>query len=193
MPDILDHAKIDAALRRAGASWDAAQSHGLLTSRLAVAGVDGGLDWLRQVLVDTDPANALAAECSETLNELYEFTHRQLDERQSAFQLLLPDDEHGPAERATALAHWCEGFLHGLVSAPHGDDLKERLAAEPLADIIKDLLQMTRAAFDDDDDLEESEQAYSELVEYARVAAQLAYEELAEIRERGGNNPSTVH
>ncbi len=23
--------------------------------------------------------------------------------------------------RATALAHWCEGFLHGLVSASHGE------------------------------------------------------------------------
>lgn len=36
--------------------------------------------------------------------------------------------------RTAALAHWCEGFLHGLVSVKHADALKERLAAEPLAE-----------------------------------------------------------
>ena len=44
------------------------------------------------------------------------------------------------------MGHWCEGFLHGLVSADHGDALQgARLAEDPLADIIKDMLQITRA------------------------------------------------
>ena len=81
------------------------------------------------------------------------------------------------------MAHWCEGFLHGLVSEKHSDALKERLAAEPLADIVRDLLQITRAATDEEADEEGEESAYAELVEYLRVATQLAYEELAEFRE----------
>ena len=45
------------------------------------------------------------------------------------------------------------------------------------------MLQITRAAVDEDCDEESDEAAYTELVEYVRVAAQLAYEELAELRE----------
>ena len=48
------------------------------------------------------------------------------------------------------MGHWCEGFLHGLVSADHGDALRARLAEDPLADIIKDMLQITRAAVDEE-------------------------------------------
>ena len=189
----IQHDDLDAALRRCGANWDAAQSHGLLASRLAIDGVNGGLAWLHQVLEGTDSANASAAECRERLNALYETTHRQLAERLSGFVPLLPDDDESPDRRATALAHWCEGFLHGLVSSRHPDALKERLAAEPLSDIIRDMLQMTRATFDEDDELEESEAAYSELVEYLRVAAQLTYEELADLRDAGDEPSSSVH
>ena len=65
--------------------------------------------------------------------------------------------------------------------------LKQGLAAEPLADIIKDMLQITRATVDDGSDDETTESAYTELVEYLRVAAQLTYEELAEFRQAGGS------
>jgi hypothetical protein len=62
------------------------------------------------------------------------------------------------------------------------DNLKERLASDPLRDIIKDMLQITRATVDEDTDDETNESAYAELVEYLRVAVQLTYEELAEFR-----------
>ena len=45
------------------------------------------------------------------------------------------------------------------------------------------MLQITRAMADEDADAETDEQAYAELVEYLRIAAQLTYEELVEIRE----------
>jgi len=99
------------------------------------------------------------------------------------------DDSDSASMRAAALAHWCEGFLHGLVSVDHGAALKERLAKEPLADIIKDMLQLTRAAVDDASDDETNETAYAEIVEYVRVAAQLTYEELAEFRGAPGGGP----
>lgn len=178
----IDHDTLDKALRRCGSTWDASQTHGLLSGRLAIAGADGGFDWLAQVLDGTDPADALRVECEALLGGLFATTCHQLDERMSAFTPLLPGEESTTAERATALAHWCEGFLHGLVTGDHGAELRTRLQAEPLADIIRDMLQITRAAADDDDDGESDEAAYIELVEYVRVAAQLAYEELEELR-----------
>ena len=174
--------ELDEALRECGASWDAAQTHGLLTGRLAVAGVPAGPGWLLQVLEGTDEANARRIECQKLLDTLYRGTFWQLTERLSGFSPLLPDDDSDAGSRTTAMAHWCEGFLHGLVSSEHDKVLKEKLAAEPLSDIIRDLLQITRAAVDEESDDEDNEAAYAELVEYIRVAAQLAYEELSEIR-----------
>lgn len=182
MEEKVDYDRLDEALRRCGSSWDAAQAHGLLTGVLATTGVGGAPEWLNQVLEDTDPANALRRECQGMLDALYQATFWALSERLSEFSPLLPDDNSDAFVRTVAMANWSEGFLHGLVSNAGGVALKERLAAEPLSDIIRDILQITRAAPGDDDDAEATEAAYVEIVEYLRVAAQLAYEELSEIR-----------
>jgi uncharacterized protein YgfB (UPF0149 family) len=55
------------------------------------------------------------------------------------------------------------------------------------------MLQITRATVDEDDDAEESEAAYSELVEYVRVAVQLLYEELAALRDSATDAPASIH
>lgn len=185
MEEQLNHEALEAALKRCGATWSAAQSHGLLTGRLAVAGPGCGSDWLRTVLDGVDESNALWSECEKLLSSAFGEAYQQLAERLSEFEPLLPDDTAGADARTTGIAHWCEGFLHGLVSAKHGEELKKRLAAEPLADIIRDMLQITRASVDEEDDDEANEEAYVELVEYLRVAAQLAFEELADIRDAG--------
>lgn len=178
----VNHDELDAALKRCGATWDAGQAHGLLCSRLAVLGADAGTGWLDQVLAGSDPDNVLRRECEILLDALYAYTHRQLSQRQSEFQPLLPDDSDSTIIRAEAIAHWCEGFLHGLVSGSPDVGLKKRLADEPLSDIIKDMLQITRATVDEDTEEETNEAAYADLVEYLRVAAQLTFEELAEFR-----------
>ncbi len=182
MEQSISHYDLDAALKRCGASWDAGQAHGVLCSRLAVLGTDAGIGWLDQVLEGSDPDNAPRRECEGMLDALYSFTHRQLADRQSEFEPLLPHDSDSTIIRADAIARWCEGFLHGLVSGSPDDRLKELLAGDPLSDIIKDMLQITRATVDQETDDETNESAYSELVEYLRVAVQLTYEELAEIR-----------
>jgi hypothetical protein len=188
MEQTIDHEALENALRRCGATWDASQAHGLLSGRLATGGADAGFEWLTLALDGTDMADALRSECEVMLASLFGSTLRQLSERLSEFALLLPDDEDSVDARATALAHWCEGFLHGLVSADHDEALKKRLGEEPLADIIKDMLQITRAAADEESGDEEIDEAYVELVEYVRVAAQLAYEELAGFRRPADEN-----
>lgn len=182
MDEKVDHDTLDSALRRCGAGWDAAQTHGLLTGRLATSGVAAGPDWFMHVLEGADENCVARAECQKLLDTLYQSTFWQLSERLSEFTPLLPDDDCDMVERTAAMAHWSEGFLHGLVTARHGNELRNRLAAEPLADIIRDMLEITRADFDDAADEQTNEAAFAELVEYLRVAAQLAYEELSEVR-----------
>ena len=192
MSSEIDFDELDQALKRCGSSWSAAQAHGLLSSRLAVVGQNAGFGWLDMVLEGTDPHNVLRSECESLLSDLYSNTGRALSERQSAFTPLLPDDAADAESRAEALGLWCEGYLHGLVSGEHVETLKERLAAEPISDIIRDMLEITRATAGEVDE-EEADDAYIELVEYLRVAAQLVFEELADMREPAGAGDDSVH
>ena len=93
MEEKVDHDVLDAALKRCGASWDAAQTHGLLAGRLAVAGAQAGPDWLLHVLEGTDESDAFRLECQKMLDKLYQSTFWQLSERLSEFVPLLPDDD----------------------------------------------------------------------------------------------------
>ena len=189
-----DYNELDAALRRCGSHWTGAQSHGLLCGRLAIHGEAAAAAWRDQVLEGLDPADALRVECEMLLDDLLRSTWQQLAERQSEFELLLPDDEDEATVRTRALADWCEGFLHGMVAEKNNAAIRERLAAEPLADVIRDMLEITRATVGEEDDEETNEAALTELVEYIRVAAQLAYEELADLREGDvPPAPDTLH
>ena len=178
----IEHFEVESTLRESGSSWSAAQAHGLLCSRLSLAGADGCGEWLRMVLESSDTSGSASPESMDYLERVSSETYRQLSGRQSEFNPLLPDDTEPASVITEALAEWCEGFLHGLVSNVQSERLKEKLAAEPLSDIIRDMLEMTRAAADDDADDEENDEAIAELVEYIRVATQLIYEELAELR-----------
>lgn len=184
MEYLIDNAALDQVLRLSGASCGAAQAHGLLCGQLSVAGNAAQAEWMGQVLEGADPHGGQLGECETLLGALFEFTYRQFSNRQSEFQLLLPTDVFSATERIAALAEWCEGFLHGLVSSRAAPALKDRLAAEPISEVIQDLLQITRAEADDEEDDETTESSYAELLEYVRVAAQVVYEELAADRSR---------
>ncbi|MGH8195287.1 MAG: UPF0149 family protein [Woeseiaceae bacterium] len=193
MDEIIKHDELEEALSRCHAGWSAAQVHGLICSRLAVCGSRAGLDWLDHVLERSVAGTAETRECASMLEMLYRDSFCRLAERQSAFMPLLPDDANSSYSRAGALADWCDGFLHGLVTGPHPDSLKAQLAGEPISDIIKDMLEITRATVDENADDESTEEAYAELVEYVRVAAQLTYEELAGFRSLQDADPPGAH
>jgi uncharacterized protein len=181
----IEHSEVEIVLQHSGSSWSAAQAHGLLCSRLSVLGADGGPDWLGLILQAKDASSTSHGDDLMLLDNLYGETYRQLSERQSEFEPLLPGGGESVSVIAAAMAEWCEGFLHGLVSAAKGEALKQKLAAEPLSDIIRDMLEITRAAANDDDD----EEALTELTEYLRVAAQMVYEELADWRHAAEHSP----
>ena len=117
MEEKVEYDTLEDSLKRCGSSWDGAQTHGLLTGRLAIAGVPAGPDWLMQILEGVDESNASREECEKHLDTLYQSTFWQLSERLSEFELLLPSDDDYVGVRTGALAHWSEGFLHGLVSS----------------------------------------------------------------------------
>lgn len=191
MQEPVEYAELDDALRRCGSNWNAATAHGFLCSRVALRGADAGSEWLDRVLESDGSDGAARDDCARRLEGLFHATRQALADRQSQFMPLLPCDASPATVRADALANWCEGYLHGLVGAKHAEQVKSKLASEPIADIVRDMLEITRATVDDDARDDSNEEAYTELVEYIRVAAQLVYEELAEFRARTGFGAET--
>lgn len=158
---------------RLGRGDDAAEYHGALCGALCVTKPEE-VDLLR--LIDAgDAALPADAPTRATLAALREATVESLQDDELGFSLLLPDDDAALVPRVRALGGWCQGFLYGLASRP-GLDLTK--LSEEAQEIVRDFSEFTNAAVGDEDDQNLEETAYTELVEYVRVGAQLLYMEL---------------
>jgi hypothetical protein len=104
---------------------------------------------------------------------------RTLAGNEAAFAPLLPDDETPLCDRADALSQWCQGFLYGLGSGPAADPAKVSTEA---GEIIRDLTEITHVGVDADEQNEENEVAFAEVVEFVRVGVQILFVELAPAR-----------
>lgn len=184
------HTRLHETLSAAGATCDAPEAHGTLCSLVCLHGSRAGPRWIISLFgnepVPADARRALLDIASETAAELEDPAFR--------FAPLLPGDRSPMGERAGAMAHWTQGFLHGFGEAGSRPALAERLGQEPLAELLSDLSEITRATAGEADGAEEGadgdEEAWAELVEYLRVAVQLFYLELASIRGDRHEAPS---
>lgn len=171
---------IDLALEDIGAGGGASFAHGLLAGLAC-----GGSGWpeakLRVLLTDELDAD-LDDETFRALRKLDGTTRRQLLDEDLGFELLLPEDDQPLAARVVAMVAWCEGFLAGFGTATGGR--KEHELPEDVRLLLGTIGEFTRAEAGDDDNDEESERNYMELVEYLRIAAMTIHMEIV-----GGDQP----
>ncbi len=170
-------------LSAAGSLADAAEAHGSLCGALCAVSAYRMQDWVNEILPD---GAALSEESAAMLERVFTETATSFGEQGMEFEPLLPDDAQPLTGRANALALWCTGFLYGLgagqiadLGALNGD----------VGEIVRDFTEISRATGDDADGDESNEQAYAELVEFIRVAAQVVFEELLPLR--GQTYPTT--
>lgn len=174
MQNTIDYAPLNALLLNLGYEDDAAGYHGALCGALCVKPASE-IDLIHLLDAGEDQPLQPDAQAQRELARLREQALLSLQDGETGFTPLLPDDEADLGLRIGALVAWCEGFLFGLASkskldlANYSDEAKE---------IIEDFAQFTRAGIGSDDDAELEEAAYAELVEYIRVGAQLIYMEL---------------
>lgn len=174
--------ELQALLAAAGALCDAAEAHGTLCGLICTHGAGAGELWVAELLPAPPAGDVLSGERRRQLLEMADRDVRDFEDAAFPFQPLLPGDDEPVSRRADALGHWAQGFLHGLAVSRRPESLRARLQAEPLAELVQDLGEITRAAGSEDGDAETDESAYTEVVEYLRVAAQLFYLELASLR-----------
>lgn len=172
MQKTTSYAALNTLLTNLGHEDEAAGYHGALCGALCVQPA-GEIDLMMLIEAD-DPAEP-DTDARRLLMQIRDDALVSLQNDESGFTPLLPEDDAELEQRITALVAWCEGFLFGLASR---SKFNLQQCSDEAKEIISDFAEFTRASLDDGDDSELEETAYAELVEYIRVGAQLVYMEL---------------
>lgn len=177
-----DYRELGRALRDLGFRLDAAEYHGALCGILCArsgAGDDLGLE------LDPPRDESAIPAARELLAGLREASLQHLNDPDSGFMPLLPEDVETLDSRVDALAQWCQGFLYGLATR---QALDLNAGSEELREVVADLIQISRAGVEEDREADEDadENAYMELVEYVRAGVQLVFLELHTAEDAAG-------
>ena len=181
------------SLLEAGALLALPELHGGVSGALCAGGPAAAERWLDGLLADNRASNS--ASLRDSLHELVQATWRMLGGGDLAFDLMLPDEDASLEDQVQALALWCHGFLNGLgTNAPELTSSRGAAAesgASEVAEILADFAEISRAGVGEDDaDRDRAGFALAEIKEYARVSAQIVFEDLA---ERRANAARDVH
>lgn len=158
--------EIERALSSAEVGVDGCELHGSICGLLCAGGRLTG-NWLETLAIEGPPPAAGGA-----LERLREASQQQLGDPDCSFELLLPEDGEGLAERVDALGAWCRGFLGGYgLGAGQASELSAD-AREALEDLAR--IAQADLSFEEG---EEDENALAEIVEFVRVAVLLLHGE----------------
>ncbi len=171
---------------------EVAEFHGGICGLLCASGPGAAAAWLQHADESQMTVAGEAGTAREQLHEAEAETWRLLSSPNFEFEPLLPPVEAELAERVSALALWCQGFLTGLgLGGVRAEDLDARddeggRNAE-LAEIVADFVEISRAHLGSEDlaDTDRADFDLAEVIEYVRVGTQLVFEELRERQARG--------
>jgi len=181
--------EFEQVLRHARALPEPAEAHGILAGALCSSRDYGLMEWLREILPDDSPDDQALQ--NSVLQNIYNAMVRTLVGSDADFEPLLPDDDAPLVERADALSQWCQGFLYGIGSGTTADPGNVSTEA---GEIIRDLTEITQVGVDADEQTEENEVAFAEVVEFVRVGVQLLFVELAPARgEEPAPGAASIH
>ena len=166
---MLEFDSIQNALEKLQAVTDASEAHGTLCGLLL--GQQDLSKWLKFTLESIpEQGDLLAVENLRLLQELFDLSKQQLNADDMSMELLLPDDAEEFAIRLLGLATWCQGFLYGL--AVNGEALVSGLSEQG-----EDLLEISQLG-NDEEETDETEAVYAEIVEHVRLSVIYMNEEI---------------
>ncbi len=169
---VISHAALDQALVALQVGMSASDLHGSLCGYLCVCGTVNSRNWINALVLDKTAIGDFD-DRQELLHNLYAVCRAQLDDPDFGFSPLLPELGVPLADRAEALVQWCQGFVGGIglagVTAEHG-------LSSDAADILRDFSTIAASHFEYAD-VEEDEDALSEVLEFIRVGVLLLHTE----------------
>ena len=134
--------------------------HGLLTGIVCVTQAPTAEQWSQ--ILNTLNVPPLSVEALESLTDEADDVANALSDDDLDYLPMLPDDNHGLAERVQALADWCTGVVLGFGLASGNIRAEEQ-------ELIEHLQDVAAVEFEDSDNDEEGEDSYQELYEFVRL------------------------
>ena len=134
--------------------------HGLLTGIVCVTQAPTAEQWSQ--ILNTLNVPPLSVEALESLTDEADDVANALSDDNLDYLPMLPDDNHGLAERVQALADWCAGVVLGFGLASGNIRAEEQ-------ELIEHLQDVAAVEFEDSDNDEEGEDSYQELYEFVRL------------------------
>ncbi len=185
-----DYDQVAAELAETTLSVTASEYHGALCGYLCANDKPDVAGWVAAVVSGygrEDDMRLIRGHDDQrmVLARLFAATDEQLHDRSFGFQMLLPTGEDDLTERAAALAQWCDGFLFGLTASGVSDFSK---LSEDVNELLRDfaaISQMQRL----EDESEEDENAFAEIIEYVRMGTLLIHAELKQQLGRPSDVP----
>ena len=183
MSEVPDYIHIENAFETVNASISVSEAHGMLCGLICASDWVSLDQWVSNVLEESTASN------SPLFDSIVEavFQSAQVGFASTGVDIypVLPDDDIEIIDRLEALGEWCHGYLVGLAMTNKPLDMEE------LPDDIKEILQDFAAISQIDieaAETEESENDYTEIVEFVRVSMYIVYEHIQHV-----NKNDTVH
>lgn len=163
--------KINQILEAAELFSNASETHGVL-SGLICGGVKlDDQSWRSHFNDVVNEGLGLPLKAKKLVELIYGQVVNQFTDDGLGFDLLLPNDDVPLDERAESMAQWAQGFLVGFGLVQQG--LND--APSDVQELIRDIRDISQVSLDFEQEDEESEIAFSEIVEYLRVGAMLCF------------------
>lgn len=166
---------------------DQLQKSDLLVSPSDVHGVICGLlcggikldnkAWLEPFDQLINEGLGIADSLQPALDALYSNSESALKDITLGFELLIPDMDQPLATRMEAIAEWVQGFLGGFGMVHSATTT----TSADVQELITDFASIAQLSLDaEDEESNEAEEAFYEVVEYIRMGAIYCFSELAD-------------
>lgn len=163
--------KISQALEDADLFTNASETHGVLAGFVCGGIALDDKSWQPLFNDVVNEGMALPKVIKSLISDLYADVVKQCSDDGLGFNLLLPDDEKPLDERAEAMAQWSQGFLVGFGMVQQ--NLNQ--APEDAQEVIRDIRDISQLSLDFEQEDEDSEIAFTEIVEYLRISAMVCF------------------
>ena len=163
--------------------------HGALVGLICGGVEQTGDTWIKPLFDLMNDGQPLPGQLHQLVCDLFQDSVTRLAEFEFGFMPLLPEEEEPLSQRVEALSLWAQSFLTGMAIIQP----KLNQASTEVREVIKDLAEIAQVEFDVADD-EESEAAYTELLEFVRIAAIMCYAEFGpELPHGESDDIAAVH
>lgn len=166
-----DYDDVNLALMHAAVDMTAAELHGVLTALVCMQ--DGEVDDVLKEILPTDLGKHERQTIKDASNEIYQVSGALLEDENFIYDLLLPTDDVELSQRLQAIAQWCDGFLLMIEHNLEQFTIKESPEITEAIQAVRDIANIDP----EDDQSDDVEGDYFQLVEFLRMSVILIYED----------------